>query len=152
MAGDGDNDADSNPGYTYSIPSQAGATYMWSVTAGGHIIGSTTSTSVQVYFDAGAGPFTLSVAITTSGGSTTPTKGITKAGGAFYYEFADPACAGLTAPSWAAATGAWTESSGSYTNTTSSQPGTTRMDSASYTQVYSGSMQAEARMTRTGGS
>jgi hypothetical protein len=76
--GDADLDGDMLVGYTYSVPSQVGATYVWSVSSGATIWSGQSTTAIQVIYNNSAGPFTVSVTIDNGCGTVNPSRGVTK--------------------------------------------------------------------------
>ena len=126
-------------GYTYSVAAQAGATYAWSVTAGGTIRSGQGTNAVQVVYDQSAGPFTVSVAIDNGCGSVTPTLGVTKAHAGFWWDFLGTG----TPAGWTNEIGQWSQNGGAYENPAHGIGAATLYESASYGQAY-GDFTAEA--------
>jgi hypothetical protein len=146
ITGDGDGDADMLVGYSYSVPSQIGATYAWSVGSGATIWSGQGTTSIQVVYDHGAGPFTVSVTIDNGCGSTTPSLGVTKEHTGFSWDFLGTG----TPAAWTNEIGTWSQSGGAYENPAHAIGVPVLYESASYGQVYGNfTVEAEIVVSRT---
>jgi hypothetical protein len=132
VAGDGDSDADTLVGYTYSVPPQSGASYTWSVSAGATIWAGQGTTAIQVVFDQSAGPFTVSVTIDNGCGSVTPSSNVTKLHNGFSWDFLGTG----TPAGWTNEIGPWAQNGGSYENPAHTISPATLYESVSYGQVY----------------
>jgi subtilisin-like proprotein convertase family protein len=134
VAGDADSDSppDGLPGYTYSVPAQAGAGYAWSVSPGGTIESGQGTTAARIVFDHSPGPFTISVLIDNGCGSVTSTLVATKAHDGFSWDFLGTG----PAAGWTSEVGVWAQNAGAYENPAHGIGVPTLYESASYGQVY----------------
>jgi hypothetical protein len=133
IAGDADLDNDGMPGYTYSVPSQTGVTYAWSVSSGATIYSGQGTTAIQVVYDNSAGPFTVSVLVTSACGSDNPSLATSKLHDGFAWQFVGSGAPG----GWTTEVGTWLQNSG-FENPMHvvTAPGGTLYESVSYGQVY----------------